>query len=120
MVPSPCHLHKSNINAAAIAIVIVMSAAIALAGQKDPIYLSIPPASARLKSNTIQTKYINWVLKFTLTNYPIMIAFNCSIDGVLNLKSIINQLSACLLCLDVDANEDISAFSSIREETSAL
>ena len=91
-----------------------------MAGQKDPIYLSIPPASARLKSNTIQTKYINWVLKFTLTNYPIMIAFNCSIDGVLNLKSIINQLSACLLCLDVDANEDISAFPSIREETSAL
>ena len=52
MVPSPCHLHKSNINAAAIAIVIVMvMSAIALAGQKDPIYLSIPPASARLKSN---------------------------------------------------------------------
>ena len=42
----------------------------------------------------------------------------CSIDGVLKLKS--PQLSACLLCLDVDANEDISAFSSIREETSAL
>ena len=62
MVPSPCHLRKSNINAAAIAIVIVMSA-IALAGKKDPIYLSIPPASARLKSNNNTDKYINWVLK---------------------------------------------------------
>ena len=48
----------------------------------------------------------------------LFVLFIFYIDGVL--KSIINQLSACLLCLDVDANEDISAFPLIREEASAL